>query len=164
MRLDAHVVVAGAMFAIFASMTAAAASYGGSAGHMPFAVGLLGLALSGWQLRAEIAGARREPRVVGEREAREAGLATLPRDVRELPAALRDELMMTAWLVAFTTAIVAAGFLAGGTLAVAVFLRFRLGERLVVCAAGALLAFLLLHFVFERTLGLVLFEGLLFGG
>jgi hypothetical protein len=70
----------------------------------------------------------------------------------------RREAEMLGWLLAFLGALVGFGFLIGGTAIVFLYLVF--GERATTAAICALSVALIVYLVFDRFLGLPLFEGL----
>jgi len=69
---------------------------------------------------------------------------------------------MFAWFIAFVGALVLFGFLYAGPALVAAFLYFSGREKCYVALAAAAFAWVVLYGVFERFLGLPLFEGLVF--
>src|SRR5687767_1544790 len=131
MKVDGRVAVAAVMAALFVTMATMAATYPMEAATVPLLVAVPALLLCGWQLKAEMAAAQQSKGFAQRRDATSAR----PRDIREQPARLEDELALIAWLGAFAAAIIAAGFLAGGTLAVVSYLRLRLREPMTVAAA-----------------------------
>ena len=127
---------------VFAAMTAAASVYPPDARLMPLVVGIPALALAAWELwRAWHAAS--PPSAGGRRRAGQiAGLA---------------------WFGGFVAAIVAGGFLVGGTAAVMVLQRFWLREPWRTAGLGGIAAFVVLAGGIERGLGQPLFEGVVTG-
>jgi len=159
MRVDGRVATAAFMLALFATMSARAAAFPPEARLVPFAVGLPATLLCAYVLWSEVMRTRRDrgPRQEPQHPER-------PRDIREQPARFGDEVALIVWLWAFAGAIIAAGFLVGGTLATLAFVRFRLREPVRVTLGTAAIAYLTLYLVFEKMLGQVLFQGLIVGG
>jgi hypothetical protein len=161
MKVDAGVAVAAAMLLLFAVLTGLAAGYPSSAGLVPLVIGVPALLLCAWQLWAEIARAQ-SGTLAGTQRAVVSG--RLPVPLRDQPADVREELLLIGWVGAFAAAIVLGGFAIGGTAAVVAFMRIYLRERWTISAGAAALSYLMLDVAFGRLLGVVLFEGLLFGG
>ena len=159
MRVDGRVAIAAFMLALFAAMAARAAAFPPEARLVPLAVSLPATLLCAYVLWSEVMRARRDRELPQESEHPER-----PRDIREQPARFRDEVALIVWLWAFAGAIIAGGFLVGGTLATLAFVRFRLREPVTVTLGTGAIAYLTLYLVFEKMLGQVLFRGLIVGG
>jgi hypothetical protein len=159
MRADGRVATAALMLALFGTMSARAATFPFEAGFVPLVVGVPAMLLCAYVVWAESARVRR-----GGEPSEKATKPERPRDLRERPARFADEVALIAWLWGFAAAIIAAGFLVGGTLATLAFVRFRLREPLSVTLGAGAVSFFTLYLVFEKMLGLVLFQGLVAGG
>jgi hypothetical protein len=154
---DLHVIVAFLMFAIFASMVGAAVGYRHEARLVPLVVGIPALLLAAWQLYTEIR--PRGPATSGERGA-STGDVRAPQPAHALTKLREAEAV--AWLLLVTGLVLAGGMVAGGTIGVMLCQRIWLRESWRMTLTGGLVAILVLHFCFERALGLALFEGWLF--
>jgi len=159
MRADGRVTTAAFMLALFGAMSARAATFPYEAGFVPLVVGVPAMLLCAYVLWTEIARVRR-----GGDASEEPAKAERPLDLRERPARFADQVALIVWLWGFAAAIVAAGFLVGGTFATLAFVRFRLREPLTVTLGAAAVSYLTLYLVFEKMLGMVLFQGLVVGG
>jgi hypothetical protein len=131
-----EITVASTLFAVFAAMVAAAASYPQEARLVPLIVGVPAMALAGWQLWRELTGERAK---------------------MDEPAT--NEGASIAWLAFFALLVLAGGFVAGGTIAVMVCQRFWLRERWRTALIGGAVALFVSYACFERGLGLTLFGG-----
>ena len=127
------------LLALFGGMVATALSYPAAARLLPLTIGLPALALTAWELRAQL---RLPP--VSDPGAR---------------ADDRSEIVAFLWLVAFVLAIAGAGFLVGGVVAVTVAQRFWLRESWRTSLVGGAVAFVVLFAGIDRGLGQPLFEG-----
>jgi hypothetical protein len=129
--------------ALFASMTAVAATYPRGAATLPVLVGGIGAILSAWEL-LRTARALRAVADVVDREARPGTLA------------------MFVWLAGAVGGVVLFGVLPGAAVFVAAFLHIREGERPGSAVLAGLTLAAVLHLALERGFGLQLFEGVLF--
>ncbi len=132
------------MLAIFAAAVGIALTLPSKAAFMPFLVGVPGTLLCAGQLVLDL---RRGGAIA----------AAKPR----APDEGRSEAEMFGWLGAFTGILIGLGFLAGGPLVVALFVRLSARESWANTAVAALGTFLILYGVFTTLLGLHLFPGLL---
>jgi hypothetical protein len=107
---------------------------------LPLVIGIPGLLLSAIQLVMELRD-RPPPAVTPEEH--------------------RREWRMLGWFVGFVVALVLFGFLYAGPALVAVYLYVSGREKWYVALGAAIFAWAILYGVFERFLGLPLFEGLL---
>ena len=127
---------------VFAAMTATASVYPPDARLMPLVVGIPAFALAAWELwRAWRAAGQPS----GDGRRRSGQIAAL------------------AWFGGFVAAIVAGGFLVGGTAAVMVLQRFWMRESWRTACLGGIAAFAVLAAGIERGLGQPLFEGVVTG-
>lgn len=134
-------VVAVAMLAAFVAMTAIASSYQYEARLMPLVVGVPAILLAAVQCATSFRTAT----------------ASNP----ERRSGSRDDVAALGWLAVFSALVALAGVLVGGSLAVAVTQRLWLRETWRTAVIGGAVTALLLLVVFERQLGIALFEGLL---
>ena len=139
--LEGRLLVSGIMVAIFAIAVGLSFTYAPEARLLPLVIGIPGLILSGLQLVKELR-ERPEPVVTSEEHVREG--------------------RMFAWFFLFVGGLVLFGFPYAGPLLVAAFLYFSGGEKWYVAAVAAVIAWGILYGVFERFLGLPLFEGLVY--
>jgi hypothetical protein len=139
--LEGRVLISGLMVAVFAIAVALSLTYAPEARLLPLVIGVPGLLLSVAQLIKEL---------------RERGVAVVTSEehVREF--------RMFAWFVGFVAGLVLFGFPYAGPLLVAAYLYFSGGEKWYVAVIAAILAWSVLYGVFERFLGLPLFEGLVY--
>jgi hypothetical protein len=140
--LEGRILVSAIMLLAFTTAVGLSFTYAPEARFLPLVIGIPGLLLSGVQLIKEL----REPTV--------APAVTKEEHVREG--------RMFAWFIAFVVALVLFGFLYAGPALVAAFLYFSGREKWYVALAAAAFAWVVLYGVFERFLGLPLFEGLVF--
>ena len=139
--------VAAVLFLAFVVMVGAALRYPAQARLVPLVVGIPGILLSGWQLSREVANRRPEAHSAEVETSQHAS----------------TEGSSIAWLVAFALAVLAGGFVIGGTLAVMGAMRFWLRESWRTTLTGGGIALLITYACFERALGLVLYGGWIAG-
>jgi ABC-type sugar transport system permease subunit len=133
--------VALAMLSAFAAMTAIATSYQYEARLMPLVVGVPAVLLAAVQCVTSF--------------------RSTTTSSRERPSGGRGEIAALGWLAVFSALVTVAGVIVGGSLAVVVTQRLWLRETWRTAAIGGAVAAVLLVVVFERQLGIALFEGLL---
>jgi hypothetical protein len=138
--LEGRILVSGIMLLAFATAVGLSFTYAPEARFLPLVIGIPGLLLSGVQLIKELRERQGTPVVTPEEHKREG--------------------RMFIWFIAFVVALVLFGFLYAGPALVAAFLYFSGRERWYVALAAAVFAWAVLYGVFERFLGLPLFEGL----
>ena len=137
--LEGRILASGIMVAVFAIAVGLSFTYAPDARLLPLVIGIPGLLLSLLQFA---------------KEWREAAPAAIPDAERS------REKRMFAWFFLFVGGLVLFGFLIAGPLLVASYLYFSGREKWYVALAAAVFAFAVLYGVFERFLGLPLFEGL----
>src|SRR5215467_14297449 len=137
--LEGRILTSSVMVAIFGIAVGLAFTYDPDARLLPLVIGIPGLAFSILQLVKELR-ERSEPVVTSEEHRREGS--------------------MFLWFVAFVLGLVVFGFLYAGPLLVAAYLYFSGKEKWYVALGAAAFAWVVLYGVFERFLGLPLFEGL----
>jgi multisubunit Na+/H+ antiporter MnhB subunit len=138
--LEGRILVSAIMVAIFGIAVGLALTYSPDARFLPLVIGVPGLILSLMQFAKEWRERRPEAAVTPEERRREA--------------------KMFAWFLAFVGGLVLFGFLYAGPLLVAAYLFFAGREKWYVALGAAIFAWTILYGVFERFLGLPLFEGL----
>jgi hypothetical protein len=137
--LEGRLLISGLMVAVFAVAVGLSFTYAPEARLLPLVIGIPGLLLSIIQLIKEMR-ERGVPVVTSEEHAR--------------------EFRMFGWFILFVGGLVLFGFPYAGPLLVAAYLYFSGGEKWYVALIAAILAWSILYGVFERFLGLPLFEGL----
>ena len=142
MTLNAKVFLAGLMTAIFAAMVGAAFSYPAKAAFVPLVIGVPGTVLCLIQLATEI------------RALQTGKLDEKPRDVRR-------EWVMFGWIVGFVVAVTLLGFIVAAPLVLYSYLRFNAKEPHWLAGLMAAGGLALIYGVFEYTLQVTLWEGLL---
>jgi hypothetical protein len=142
MMLNARIFLAGLMLAVFGAMTAVALNYPAKAAFVPLVIGVPGTVLCLIQLGTEL-------------RASHAGTAApSTRDVRR-------EWVMFGWIVGFVATVTLLGFLVAAPIVLYAYLRFNAKEPHWLAALMALGGLALIYGVFEYTLEVTLFEGLL---
>ena len=138
--LEGRILVSGIMLVVFATAVGLSLTYAPDTRMLPLVIGVPGLLLSAIQFAMELRD-RPPPAVTPEEH--------------------RREWRMLAWFIGFVTALVLFGFLYAGPALVAVYLYVSGREKWYVALGAAVFAWAILYGVFERFLGLPLFEGLL---
>jgi hypothetical protein len=142
MTLNAKVILAGIMLAIFAAMVGTSFTYPAKAAFVPLVIGIPGTLLCLIQLGVEL------------RHAQQGLGKTSTRDVRR-------EWVMYGWIVGFVVTVVLLGFMLAAPLTLYSYLRFNAKESRWLSAVIAAGGLALIYGVFEYTLQVELFEGLL---
>jgi hypothetical protein len=137
--LEGRLLISALMVGVFAIAVGLSFTYAPEARLLPLVIGIPGLLLSIIQLIKEMR-ERGVPVVTSEEHVR--------------------EFRMFAWFIFFVGGLVLFGFPYAGPLLVAAYLYFSGGEKWYVALIAAILAWSILYGVFERFLGLPLFEGL----
>jgi small-conductance mechanosensitive channel len=140
--LEGRILISGLMVAVFAIAVGLSFTYAPEARLLPLVIGIPGLLLSLVQFVKEWREQRPEPAVTPDEHAR--------------------EWRMFSWFIGFVAGLVLFGFPYAGPLLVAAFLYFQGREKWYVALAAAVFAWAVLYGVFERFLGLPLFEGLVY--
>ena len=141
MTLNGKLILAGLMLAIFTAMVASALTYPAKAAFVPLVIGIPGTVLCLIQFGVELRHARQ-------------GVPPSTRDVRR-------EWVMYGWIVGFVVAVVLLGFLVAAPIVLYSYLRFNAKEPHWVAGLIAAGGLALIYGVFEYTLEVSLFEGLL---
>lgn len=149
MLVNARVLTAFAMLAIFATMTALALGYPDKAALMPLIIGVPATVLALVQLVIELRKAAAESGRQGE--------AAVDEEVREEH---RRELDLFMWLFLFFAGILSFGFVYAAPILVFAFLYFGRKESWKVGLAGGVATWAVLYGFFELWFELFLFEGL----
>jgi putative tricarboxylic transport membrane protein len=149
-----RVFVAALMFALFAAMVGAALTYRVEASLVPLTVGLPAVVVAAVRLARDVAVWRRDRRGSGDH----AGATTMA--VSGL-SRRRQETVAIVWVSAVTAAVLATGFVLGGTVGVMASQRYWLGTSWRTALTGGAVALLVLRVGFEMGLGYPLFGGLL---
>jgi hypothetical protein len=139
--LEGRLLVSAIMLVAFAAAVGLAFTYAPEARFLPLVIGIPGLLLSAIQFVKELREKNPEPAVTSQEHRREG--------------------RMFAWFIAFVAGLVLFGFLYAGPALVAAYLYFSGREKWYVALGAAAFAWAILYGVFERFLGLPLFEGLL---
>lgn len=137
--LEGRILVSGIMVVIFATAVLLSFTYAPDARFLPLVVGIPGLLLSVAQLVKEM---REHP------------------GIKIFPAEHRREVKMFVWFIGFVAGLVLFGFLYAGPALVAAYLLSAGRERWYMALGAAFLTWAILFGVFERFLGLPLFDGL----
>lgn len=138
--LEGRILVSGIMVVVFATAVLLSFTYAPDARFLPLVIGIPGLLLSAAQLIKEL---REHPEIV------------------IVPEERRREARMFAWFVTFVGGLVLFGFLYAGPALVAAYLFFSGRERWYVALGAAFVTWAILYGIFERFLGLPLFDGLI---
>jgi len=139
--LEGRILVSLIMVVVFAIAVGLSFTYAPEARLLPLVIGIPGLVLCLVQLVKEL---------------RERGIPVVT------PEEHAREWRMFAWFFVFVGGLVLFGFPYAGPPLVAAFLYFSGGEKWYVAVIAAIIAWLILYGVFERLLGLPLFEGLVY--
>jgi hypothetical protein len=139
MSIDGRILTAGAMVFIFVAMVGIALTYAPGARTLPLVIGIPGLVFALIQFASEW----REKN---------------PRHIE--PEQRQREIAMFGWFVVFVVGLLAFGFIYAGPVLLALYLWFSWRERWYTILISAFLLWFILYFVFQRTLGLFLFDGL----
>jgi hypothetical protein len=142
MTLNARIFLAGLMLALFGAMTGTALGYPAKAAFVPLVIGVPGTVLCLIQLVTEL------------RASSSRTEAPSTRDVRR-------EWVMFGWIVGFVTTVTLLGFLVAAPLVLYAYLRFNAKEPHWLAGLIAAGGLALIYGVFEYTLEVTLFEGLL---
>src|SRR5215469_13426223 len=137
--LEGRILVSGIMVVVFATAVLLSLTYAPEARVLPLVIGIPGLILSAVQLVKEL---RYNP------------------DIVIVPEERRREATMFAWFLTFVAGLVLFGFLYAGPALVAAYLYFAGRERWYMALAAAVITWAILYGIFERFLGLPLFDGL----
>jgi len=138
--LEGRILVSGIMVVVFATAVLLSFTYAPDARFLPLVIGIPGLLLSAAQLIKEL---REHPEIV------------------IVPEERRREARMFAWFVTFVGGLVLFGFLYAGPALVAAYLFFSGRERWYMALGAAFVTWTILYGIFERFLGLPLFDGLI---
>src|SRR5215469_3908946 len=137
--LEGRILVSAIMVVVFGGAVLLSFTYAPDARFLPLVVGIPGLLLSVAQLVNEL---RSHP-----------GIKILPQEHRR-------EVKMFAWFIIFVAGLVLFGFLYAGPALVAAYLIFAGREHWYMALGAAVLTWAILFGIFERFLGLPLFDGL----
>ena len=139
--LEGRIVTAGIMLAIFVTAVGIALIYfPENARMLPLVVGVPGIILSAIQLVNEL---------------RQTDSKQISPEVRS------GEIRMIIWFAIFAAVIFLLGFIYGSPLLIAAYLHVQAKEKWYTTLLGALLAWVILEFVFSRGIGIVLYEGII---
>ncbi|HMA50081.1 MAG TPA: tripartite tricarboxylate transporter TctB family protein [Magnetospirillaceae bacterium] len=140
-RPTSPAILSGVFLVIFASAAGVAAlNYPPGAASMPIMIGAVGAVLSLLQLVVEL---RRS------------------RGAFEEKVDLRKDLPIYGWVWGFVLAVIAFGFLPAAPLMLLAYLRLRSKESWKLSLILSAAVFVLLYGLFQRVLGVPLFEGLI---
>jgi hypothetical protein len=139
--LEGRIVVTGVILAIFITAVAIALVYFPAGTKLlPLTIGIPGIILTAIQLYAELQ--NKDPKVIE-------------------PEIRRGEIVMVIWFAVFAAVIVALGFIYGAPLMIAAYLLFAAKEKWYTALIGAVLAFVLLDYIFQEFIGVILWEGII---
>lgn len=138
--LEGRILVSGIMVVVFTTAVLLSLTYAPDARFLPLVIGIPGVLLSVAQLVKEL---REHPELV------------------IVPEERRREARMFAWFVTFVGGLVLFGFLYAGPALVAAYLYFSGRERWYLAIGAAFVTWAILYGIFERFLGLPLFDGLI---
>jgi hypothetical protein len=127
------------MLGIFLVMVAFALTYPAETRVIPLVIGIPGIVISAIQIAVEL----RTKNSTGDTEHDR-----------------KAELRMFGWFVSFVAGIILFGFIYAGPVMVALYLHFSWREKWYITLGSAPFAWVVLHGIFERILGLSLFDGL----
>ncbi len=157
MSVDGRVAMSLVMLAIFVSMVLMATAYPPDARLLPFVIGIPGSVLALIQVGAEIADARRRAADAPQEAAPGA------ENPAETASDVKQELVLLGTLVGLVAAILLLGFWVAIPLFLVLFLRFHERESWTLTLALTGGAWITLYVVFDQLLGILVFEGFLFG-
>ncbi len=155
MLVNGKVLMSLVMLAIFVAMVAMAATYPPDARFLPFVIGIPGTLLCLLQVGADIAAARRARP--------EADAAAATAEFAGPGPEVRREITLLACLVGLAAAILLLGFWLAIPAFIVLFLRFHEREEWRFTLALAIGGWLTLYLIFDQLLGILVFEGFLFG-
>jgi len=139
-RITSTVLLSGTFLVIFASAALVAkVNYPAEAASMPLIIGGVGAALSLLQLVRELRASR---------------------GAYEEQIDLRKDLPIYLWVWAFVLAVVAFGFVIAAPIMLFAYLRWRSSESWWLCLLLPAVVLAILYGLFEKVLGVPLFEGL----
>ena len=139
-RITSTVLLSGTFLVIFASAALVAkVNYPAEAASMPLIIGGVGAALSLLQLVRELRASR---------------------GAYEEQIDLRKDLPIYLWVWAFVLAVVAFGFVIAAPIMLFAYLRWRSAESWWLCLLLPAAVLAILYGLFEKVLGVPLFEGL----
>jgi hypothetical protein len=139
-RITSTVLLSGTFLVIFASAALVAeVNYPAEAASMPLIIGGVGAALSLLQLILELRASR---------------------GAYEEQIDLRKDLPIYLWVWAFVLAVVAFGFVIAAPIMLFAYLRWRSAESWWLCLLLPVVVLAILYGLFEKVLGVPLFEGL----
>lgn len=140
MSIDGRLFTSGMMVTIFAAMVLMALTFAPGARTLPLVIGIPGLIVKLIQFVAEL---------------REKNPEKIDEETR------RREISMFGWFVLFTPGILLFGFIYAGPLLLALYLRVSWKESWLTIGISAVLLWAILDGIFQRALGLAVFEGLI---
>ncbi len=139
--LEGRILVSGIMLVVFTLLVGLSFTYAPDARFLPLVIGIPGLLLSAIQFVSELR-TKAPPTVTVEEHRREG--------------------RMFLWFAIFVGGLVLFGFLYAGPALVAAYLYFQGREKWYAALGAAVFAWAVLFGIFERFLGLPLFEGLVY--
>jgi len=139
--LEGRIITAGFMLALFVTAVAIALIYfSPGARTLPLVIGIPGILLSAIQLISELRN---------------------PSDKEFSAERRRAEVVMILWFFGFVVSVILFGFVIASPIMVAAYMLIATEEKWLTAIIGAVLVWVVMDIVFERLLGLVLFEGLI---
>ncbi|PHR56605.1 MAG: hypothetical protein COA47_12870 [Robiginitomaculum sp.] len=149
MKIDTKVLTSLVMFGLFSSALLLSLWLPSQAAFLPYIIGIPGAILCGFQVIADLRNSAK-PKVI------DVSVDEVPKD-----KSAKTEAEMFFWLAVYTVLLLSVGFVIGGPIAVSLYVYFgcRDGLKNALFSGGGTL--LVLFGIFDRLLGLTLFEGLL---
>jgi hypothetical protein len=139
--IEGRIITAGVMLALFVTAVAIALMYfAPGARTLPLVIGIPGILLSAIQLISELRN---------------------PSDKEFSAETRRKELIMVLWFFGFVVSVILFGFVIASPIMVAAYMLLATREKWLTAIIGAVLVWVIMYLVFERMLGLILFEGLI---
>ncbi|MBL1435006.1 MAG: tripartite tricarboxylate transporter TctB family protein [Rhodobacteraceae bacterium] len=149
MRLDTKVLTSLVMFGLFSSALLLSLWLPSQAAFLPYIIGIPGAILCGFQVVIDLRNrAVREVVDVPEKEE--------PKD-----ESAKTEAEMFLWLGIYTTLLMSVGFVIGGPIAVSLYIYFGCRDGAKNALFSGVGTLFVIYGIFERLLGLTLFQGLL---
>ena len=149
MRIDTKVLTSLAMFGLFSSALLLSLWLPSQAAFLPYIIGIPGAILCGIQV------------IIDLRNSAVRAPAEAPEKEETKDASAKSEAEMFLWLAVFTILLMSVGFVIGGPIAVTLYIYFGCRDGAKSALFSGVGTVFVIYGIFERLLGLSLFEGLL---